>query len=53
MHLGSAEIKTCLVEIFKSYHVKCCAKTVPETRPESPTFIMGIVGEFWLEYERL
>ncbi|XP_014102344.2 probable cytochrome P450 309a2 [Bactrocera oleae] len=53
MHLGTAEVKTCLVAIFKSYRVKCCAKTIPETRPESPTFIMGIDGDFWLEYERL
>ncbi|XP_017482309.1 PREDICTED: probable cytochrome P450 309a1 [Rhagoletis zephyria] len=53
MHLGLVEVKTCLVEIFKAYRVNCCAKTIPEKRPESPTFIMGIDGEFWLEYERL
>ncbi|XP_054087790.1 probable cytochrome P450 309a1, partial [Zeugodacus cucurbitae] len=53
MHFAMVEVKTCLVEIFKSYRVKCCAKTVPETLPASPTFIMGVDGEFWLEYEKL
>ncbi|XP_067635177.1 probable cytochrome P450 309a1 isoform X2 [Eurosta solidaginis] len=53
MHLGMLQVKTCLVEILKSYRIKCCEQTIAEARPTSPTFIMGIDGEFLLEYERV
>ncbi|XP_054729251.1 probable cytochrome P450 309a1 [Anastrepha obliqua] len=54
MHLALLEIKSCIVEIFKAYRVKCGKEgPILQKRLDSPTFIVGVDGDFWLEYERL
>ncbi|XP_067635174.1 probable cytochrome P450 309a2 [Eurosta solidaginis] len=50
-HLAYLQVKTSVAEIIKSYRLRARDKTIPKKKPNSQTLILGIDGDFLIEYE--